>query len=74
VEEDDLFALVRLDPVIARNERVVLVGQAVALLPLEVLAARDVDPPDEPVGRDIGLGRPRANEVDDLVARVGCDP
>lgn len=73
-EVEDRAALVRLDPVIARDERVVLIRLAVALLPIEELPACDADPRDEALGGDVCLGRPSANEVDDLVARVMGDP
>jgi hypothetical protein len=74
VEQHDLLALFGLEPVVAGDERVVLVRLAIPLPPVEELTARHVDPPDESVGRDLGLFRPRADEVDDLVARIVRDP
>jgi hypothetical protein len=61
-------------PVVTRNEAVVLVGLAVAFLPLEELAAGDADPRDKAIGSDLGLRGPRAHEVDDRIARVVGNP
>src|SRR5690606_1284009 len=74
VEGADLLPLGGLDPMIAGHQRVVLVGLAVALPPVEELPPGNTDPANEAVGGDFGLVRPRANEVDDLVARVVRDP
>jgi hypothetical protein len=55
VKFDDRTLLLVEQPVIARDERVVLVGFAVALAPLEELAAGDPEPRDEAVDGDLGL-------------------
>jgi len=52
----------------------VLVRFSVPLAPVEELAARDADPLDEAFSSDLGLVGPRANEVDDRVARVVGNP
>jgi len=52
----------------------VLVRFAIALAPREELAARDTDPLDEASGGDFGLVGPRADEIDDRVARIGGNP
>src|SRR6201999_1920597 len=74
VKGDDRTLLVVEQPVIARDERVVLVDLAIASLPREELAASHADPRDEAIGRDLGLRGPRAHEVDDRIARVGGNP
>src|SRR5215208_16201 len=74
VEVEDGLLLVRQEPVVAWDQGIVLVGLAVALAPVEELAAADADPGDEPVGGNLGLRRPVANEVDDVVARVMGNP
>jgi hypothetical protein len=51
VEVDNRLALGLVDPVIARDERIVLVGLSVALGPVVELAARDAEPADESLRR-----------------------
>jgi hypothetical protein len=51
VEVDNRLALGLIDPVIAWNERIVLIGFAVALGPVVELAARDAEPADESLRR-----------------------
>jgi len=74
VEVEDGLALPVLDPVIARNERVVFVRLPVALLPVVVLAARDAEPGDEERRGELGLRAPLLDEVDDGVTRVVGNP
>jgi len=74
MEADDLPLLFVEQPVVARDKRIVLVGLAVPLLPLEELATCDADPCDEAIGSDLGLRGPGADEVDDLVSRVMGNP
>ena len=51
-----------------------LVDLAEAVDPVVVLAAGDAEPGDEARDRDVGLVRPGADEIDELVARVVGDP
>jgi hypothetical protein len=69
VERDDRLLLLRLHPEVARHQAVVLVGLAVARLPVEQLPARHTDPADEPLGSDLGLvGHTRTKST--MVSRV----
>jgi hypothetical protein len=52
----------------------VLVDLAEALFPIVELAGTDADPGQETRDRDLGFVRPRADEIDDLIARVVGDP
>lgn len=74
MKRDDGLLLVVEQPVVTRNQAVVLVRLAVAVAPREELAARDADPLDEAVSGDLGLVGPRADEVDDSVARIVGNP
>ena len=51
-----------------------LVDLAVALALVVELAGRDVEPPDEPPGTDLGLLRPAPDEIHDLVPRIVRNP
>ena len=62
------------EPVIARHPGVVLIDLAEAVDPVVVLAAGDAEPGHEARDRDVGLLRPGADEIDELVARVVGDP
>jgi hypothetical protein len=52
----------------------VLVGFAVAVLPLVVLACRQIQPAQEGFGRQLRAPRPVLDVVDDFVARVVGNP
>jgi hypothetical protein len=65
MEVDDGLPLLGGEPVVARDQRVVLVGLAVPLAPGEELPPGDADPADEPIGRDLCLLRPLPDEVND---------
>ena len=69
-EEPDPFLFVVGEPVVAGHPGVVLVDLAEACDPVLVLAAADADPGHEVRDGDVGLVRPGANEIDELVARV----
>jgi hypothetical protein len=73
-EDADAFLLVVGEPVVAGHPGVVLVDLAEALLPIVELAGADADPGEEMRDRDLGLVRPGADEIDNLVARVVGDP
>lgn len=64
----------RLDPLVARHVRIVLIHLAIALLPIEELAPCDTDPANEPVAWQFGLRRLIANEVDNRVTRIVGNP
>ena len=68
------FFLVIGEPVIARDPGVVLVDFAETLNPVVILAGADADPGEETRDRDLGLVRPGADEIDNLVARVVGNP
>jgi len=59
---------------VAGHPGVVLVDLAEALFPIVELAGTDADPGQETRDRDLGFVRPRADEIDDLIARVVGDP
>ncbi len=73
-EGANTFFLVVGEPVIARDPGVVLVDFAEPLNPVVILAGADADPGQEPRDRDLGLVRPGADEIDNLVARVVGNP
>ena len=62
------------EPMIAWHPGVVLVDFAEAFTPIFVLAAADADPGHEPRDGDVGFVGPRADEIDDGVARVMSNP
>src|SRR5262249_49215323 len=74
VEVEDRLLLGGLQPVVARHPRIVLVGLAVAVLPVVPFARADADPQQEAADREGGLGRPVVDEIDDGVARVVGNP
>ena len=74
VEVEDAFFLPVLQPPIAGNQRVVLVGQAVAGAPVVELARGDSEPCDEPLNRNLGAAGPLANVIDDRIANVVGNP
>src|SRR5579864_1294888 len=63
VELDDGSLFPRLQPPVAWNQGIVLVGQSIASLPVVELAGRDPQPGDEPGDRDLGSLRPSPDEV-----------
>src|SRR5262249_53407520 len=62
------------EPPVTGHGGVVLVGGAVARLPVVELAGSDAEPADEPPQGDLGAVGPVADEVDDRVAGVVGDP
>jgi hypothetical protein len=62
------------EPVVAWDPGVVLIDFAETLSPVVILAGADADPGVETRDRDLGLVRPGANEIDNLVARVVGNP
>ena len=74
MEVDDGLLLPILQPEVAGNPAVVLVGLAVAFPPVVELAGGDAEPADEPPDADLGLLRPAPDEIDDLVPRVVRNP
>ena len=74
MEVDDGRPLPRLEPPVARDQCVVLVGQPVARRPVVELAGGDPEPADEPSHGDLGASGPVADVVDDGVAGVVGNP
>jgi hypothetical protein len=54
--------------VVARDERIVLVGLPAARAPIEELPPRDADPANHPRHRQFCPGAEGTHEVDDLIA------
>src|ERR1700693_2059713 len=73
VVDDGLF-LLGLQPVVARDPGVVLVGLAVAALPGVPLGGADADPQEEAGHGDAGLAGPAVDEVHDGIAGVVGNP
>jgi hypothetical protein len=59
---------------IARHPGVVLIDLAEAAFPVVKFAGADADPAKKTRDRNLGLVAPRADEIDDLVARVVGNP
>src|SRR5262245_60298616 len=74
MEIDDGLLLRGLQPVVARDPGIMLVGLAVTALPVVPLAGADADPQQEATDSDGGLGRPAVDEIDDGVAGVVGNP
>src|SRR4051794_3486209 len=74
VEVDDGSLLPGLEPAIAGDQRVVLVGHPVASAPIVELAGGDAEPGDEALGGDLGAFGPAPDEVDDRVAGIVGNP
>jgi hypothetical protein len=74
VEVEDGFFLPVLQPPIAGDQRVVLVGQAVAGAPIVDLARGDSQPCDEPLDGNLDAAGPLANVIDYRIANVVRDP
>jgi hypothetical protein len=69
-EDTDALFFVVGKPMIAWHPGVVLIDFAEAAFPVVELAGADADPAEKTRDRNLGLVAPRANEIDDLVARV----
>ena len=74
VEVKDRLLLPSLQPPIAGDERVVLVGQAVAGAPVVELARGDPEPGDELPDGDLSGPGPAGDVIDDGVADVVGNP
>jgi hypothetical protein len=74
MEVEDGLLLRVLEPVVARDPGVVLVGLTVAVLPGVPLGGGQVEPYQEAGDRDAGLAGPAVDEIDDLVAGVVGNP
>jgi hypothetical protein len=74
VEVEDGLLLLVVQPVVARDPGVVLVGLAVAVLPGVPLGGGDAEPRQEAGDGDAGLVGPAVDEIDDLVAGVVGNP
>src|SRR5262245_54722229 len=74
VEVEDGLFLGGLEPVVAGNPGVVLVGLAVAVLPGMPLGGGNPYPEKEARDRDAGLAGPAVDEIDDLVAGIVGNP
>jgi hypothetical protein len=74
VKVNDRLLLPILQPVVAGNPAIMLVGLAVAAFPVEELAARQAGPAHQARGRDFGLVRPAPHEIHDLVAQIVRHP
>src|SRR5438094_807213 len=74
VRGDDRVPPPVFQPVIARSPYVVLVDFAVALLPIEKLAARHAGPAHQAADRNLGLAGPAVHKVRHLVAQVMRHP
>jgi hypothetical protein len=74
VEIEDGLLLPRLQPPVSGDQRVVLVGRAVACPPLVELAGGDAKPADESPDGDLGALRPIPDEVDDGIAGIVGNP
>src|SRR5262249_10172600 len=74
VEGDDGLLLGVVEPVVAGDPGVVLVGLAVAVLPGVPLARADADPGQEAGDGDASAPGPAVDEVHEGVARVVGDP
>jgi hypothetical protein len=73
-ENADALFLVVGEPMVTRHPGVVFVDLAKACFPVVELAGADADPAEEMRDRDLGPVAPRADEIDDLVARVVSNP
>jgi hypothetical protein len=74
VEVEDGVLLPSLEPVVARDQGVVLVDLAVALSPVVELACAQTEPADESLDGEFGAVGPVVDEVDDFVAGVVGNP
>ncbi len=74
MERNDRLLLPLLEAKVPGNPAVMLIDLAVPLPPAVELAGRDVEPPDESPGADLGLLRPAPDEIHDLVPRIVRNP
>jgi len=74
VKVDDRLFLPRLQPAIAGDVAVVGVGPAVVVPPEVVLARRQADPGQQPLGGQLGPLRPLTDVIDYFVTGVGGNP
>lgn len=74
VEVDNRLAFPRLEPMVARDLSVVLVGLAVPLAPVVERPFGDPQPLEELLGGDVGFGFPEVNVIDQAVACVRGNP
>jgi hypothetical protein len=74
MEVQDGLSLLGLEPVVARDPGVVLVGLAVAVLPGMPLGGGQAEPEQEAGDGNAGLLGPAVDEIDDLVAGVVGNP
>src|ERR1019366_5146630 len=74
MERNDRLLFPILQPKVPGNPAVVLIDLAVPLAPAVELTGRDVEPPDEPPGADLGLLRPAPDEIHDVVPRIVRNP
>src|SRR6476661_256827 len=74
VEVEDGLPFPVFEPVIPGHQAVVLVGLAVALLPVAELAASQLEPLAEAFGREFSLLAPGAHEVDHGISQVMGNP
>src|SRR5215472_11375332 len=74
VERNDRLLLPIVQPKVLGNPAVMLIHLAVPLAPAVELAGRNVEPPDETPGADLGLPRPAPDEIHDLVPRIVRNP
>jgi hypothetical protein len=74
VEVADRLLLVVLQPVVARDPTVVLVGLAVTVLPGVPLGGGQAKPDEEAQNGDTGFVGPAVDEINDLVAGVVGNP
>ena len=73
-ESADALLFVVGEPVIARHPGVVLVGLAVAVLPLMELARAELQPAEQPFGPQLAALGPVFDVIDDFVANVVGNP
>jgi hypothetical protein len=74
VKGDDRLPLPVLQPEIAGNGGIMLIGLAVPIDPGVELALADGKPSDKSLERDVGLFRPGPGEINDGVSRIMGNP
>jgi hypothetical protein len=74
VEVEDRLLLPGLEPVVARNQGVVLVDLAVALSPVVELRQCDAQPEHEQLDGQLRAPAPMVDEIDDFVTGVVGNP
>src|SRR5207302_1943164 len=73
-EGADAILLIGGEPMIARHPGIVLIDLTEAVPPVVELTLTDADPGDEAGDGDVGLVRPGADEIDDLIAGIVGNP